>query len=351
MDTEYSPHQIAARPTPLVDFDPASFDAAAAVIELPSLTPTSVAGATIAYQLLCCLWLLFFIDGLVYCVIAGTIAVWYEQRAEGGGMLHALWRMVSHHLGSVALGAAVLGAFSWLRAVLLYVQRQAVAPHSATPLSRYLVCCCGCCLWCLDHCLRYLTKFAYVYVASDGVPFCAAAVRTYRLLSAHPLQLMTNEAALAVLSLLLSLLIPLGCALLAYFAVLREWRDTLQLADVDLPEAPATTLAHLANWTFGLASPELVGDASAAVDAAIDSGLGAFKEYVSTLPNWDASGPPSALNVALVSLALSFCITQMFRRVFAAAVDTLYVVCFFVEDENALLRGRARSASPTPSPP
>jgi hypothetical protein len=41
----------------------------------------------------------------------------------------------------------------------------------------------------------------------------------------------------------------------------------------------------------------------------------------------------------------------MFRRVFAAAVDTLYVVCFFVEDEDALLRGRARIASPPPSPP
>jgi hypothetical protein len=79
--------------------------------------------------------------------------------------------------------------------------------------------------------------------------------------------------------------------------------------------------------------------------------LDSFKGYVSTLPDWDSSGPPSALNVALVSLALSFCITQMFRRVFAAAVDTLYVVCFFVEDEDALLRGRARIASPPPSPP
>ena len=64
MKPESSP-QVAARPTPLMDFDLASFDAAAAAIELPSLTPTSGAGATIAYQLLCCLWLLFFRDGLV----------------------------------------------------------------------------------------------------------------------------------------------------------------------------------------------------------------------------------------------------------------------------------------------
>ncbi len=328
----------------LLDFDvgeiDVSFNGAAAAFAFnltEALAPSSVAATALAYQLLCCLWLLFFIDGLIYCVIAGTIACWYEQRTEGTGMLSALGRQLRYHLGSVALGAGVLAAFSWLRAAMLYVQRQAAAPHSAaaTPLTRYLLGCCACCLWCFDHCLRYLTKFAYVHVAADGVPFCTAAVRTFGLLSAHPLQLMTNEAALAILALLLSLLTPLSCALLAYFAVLRQWRSGLMHANVDVPDAPAA----LSNWTLGLASPSLVGNASASIDAFVDRVVDAFS---TSLPDWDASGPPSALNVALACLALSFCVTQMFRRVLAATVDTLYVVCFFVEDEDAMLRGRGR---------
>ena len=317
-----------------IDLDDAAEALALNVTSL--LAPSSVAAAAIGYEAAVCLWLLLFVDGLVYCTIAGAVAHSIEGREAGAGALASLCRLARYHLGSVALGSAVLGLLSGLRAVLLYVERRSAAPHSATatPLTQYLLRCCQCCLWCFDHCLRYLTRFAYVYVAAEGQPFCAAAVSTFALLSAHPLQLMTNEAALTVLSLLLSLLTPLGCALLGYFAVLRQWRDLL-LSSATAVDAPDS----LGEWSEGLVSTAAVANASAAMDALFDSAVTTFD---ASLPDWSASGPPSAFNVALAAFAVSFCITQMFRRVYAATVDTLWVCVFFQESEAAMLAARGR---------
>ena len=173
--------------------------------------------------------------------------------------------------------------------------------------------CAHCCLWCLECCLKYLTKFAYVNVASDGDPFCPAAVKTFRLVSSYPLQMLTNEATLWVLTLLMTLLTPLVCALLGYFATVREWRNYLVHGSIDF--------AVDASWANGLVTSEHASAFSAWIQSSTAS-----------LPDWAVTGPPSALTVAGASLVVSFWITQMFRAVYATTVDTLFV-CMFRDDD------------------
>ena len=50
------------------------------------------------------------------------------------------------------------------------------------------------------------------------------------------------------------------------------------------------------------------------------------------MPDWSETGAPDALTIAAVTLLLSFWITQMFRMVYAATVDTLFV-CMFRDDD------------------
>lgn len=291
------------------------------------IDPSYVAYGAIGWELFASLWALFFVDAVVYCTIAGAITYWYQER-EGKGVVPALWRVLRYHLGSMALGAAVLSATSIFQRILMYIDATTRANRD-NGLVRLTMCCCDCCLRCYDKCLRLLTKFAHVFVAAEGYPFCAAAVKTFTLVSKHPLQMLTNEATLGVLSLLLTMLAPLGCAILSYFAVLHEWRNSLLLL------ANLGFASRELQWADGIATPERLAD----LDRSLASTVG-------RLPDWSITGPPDALTVACATLFVAFWITQMFRMVYAATVDTLFV-CMFRDDD--FLAGKYSSTAPSTS--
>ena len=53
--------------------------------------------------------------------------------------------------------------------------------------------CCMCCLWCLEKCIKFLNKNAYIETAIYGYNFCTAARRAFTLL-------LTNIVRVAVLN-------------------------------------------------------------------------------------------------------------------------------------------------------
>ena len=289
-----------------------------------AIDPSYVAYSAIVYELFALLWALCFVDAVVYCTIAGAITYWYQER-EGKGVGPALYRVLRYHLGSMALGAAVLAGTSAFRYVFMWLDASSKSGRE-NGLVRLAARCCCCCLWCLDRCVKYLTKFSHVYIAAEGFPFCAAAVKTFTLVSKHPLQMLTNEATLAILSLLLTMLAPLSCAILAYFAVLHEWRASLLvLANLGFEQRGAL------EWADSVATPERIAE----LDRSLASTLAG-------LPDWRITGPPNALTVACATLVVAFWITQMFRMVYAATVDTLFV-CMFRDDD--FLAGKYSSSA------
>ena len=54
--------------------------------------------------------------------------------------------------------------------------------------AKYALRCTKCCLWCLEKVVRYITAYAYIFVALNGDPFCTACRDTFRLLTAYPVQ-------------------------------------------------------------------------------------------------------------------------------------------------------------------
>lgn len=53
-----------------------------------------------------------------------------------------------------------------IQAVLHYIQKK--AEKSGNKLAQIVTCCCLCCFWCLEKCLRFLNKNAYVQVKIIG---------------------------------------------------------------------------------------------------------------------------------------------------------------------------------------
>ena len=147
-------------------------------------------------------------------------------------MLTSFCRVVRYNLGSMAIGSFVIAVVRLARVVAEYVDNQSKNAQQASSTFAVAVKCTKLVLWCFEKCLKFLTKFAYVYVATEGVAFCAAAVKTFKLVTKNTLQLAANEVAMAVLSLLMSLLTPLGCGLLGYAAVIKRWRNYVLLADI-----------------------------------------------------------------------------------------------------------------------
>lgn len=108
------------------------------------------------------------------------------------------------------------------------------------------------------------------------------------------------------------------CAILSYFAVVHEWRDVVLHA------------------TLGFAHDVTLPEWMPALDIVSTSA-------VMALPDWATTGPPDALTVAAGTLFVAFWITQMFRMVYAATVDTLFVCMFREQHDDDSLEGRYHS--------
>ena len=47
---------------------------------------------------------------------------------------------------------------------------------------KLVVCCVRCCIWCLDACVKHITKNAYIQIALTGENFCKSAWLTFWLI-------------------------------------------------------------------------------------------------------------------------------------------------------------------------
>merc|ERR1719229_400771 len=63
---------------------------------------------------------------------------------------------------------------------MMYAERQAKAQQNK--VGEYILTCMVCCTWCLEKCLKYLNKNAYIQVALMGTSFCTSAWNAFNLI-------------------------------------------------------------------------------------------------------------------------------------------------------------------------
>ena len=277
------------------------------------------------------LWLLCLIEAVTYTTISGAVGYWYFTGSQADRdladpadrtrfpVLSSLYRVLRYHLGTMAAGSFILAAFTAVRVVLAYIDAKTKDLQGANSMLKYALKCTQCCLWVFHRIVKYLTKFAFVSVATDGMSFCSAAFASFRLTTDHPLQMLANEAAMAVLSLLQLVLTPLMCAILAYNAVVWEWRSSV-----------------LGAWNAANAWGDATCDQyqSDAIDACGYKASVIGFVSITTFAEWSADEKPNELRVAVATLLVAFGVTRVFRGVYAAAVDTIFVCCVRSEEQE-----------------
>ncbi|XP_073243444.1 choline transporter-like protein 4 isoform X2 [Porites lutea] len=133
------------------------------------------------------LWIMNFIIALGQCVLAGAFASWYfayhkPDDVPALPIISSLWRTLRYHTGSLAFGAAIIAIVQFIRAVLEYIDTKLKEYGQDNKVVNFILCCCKCCFWCLEKCLKFLNKNAYIIIAIHGKNFCSAAKEAFTLL-------------------------------------------------------------------------------------------------------------------------------------------------------------------------
>jgi len=209
---------------------------------------------------------------------------------------------------------------------MAYLDKQSKQAQKDNLLLKIAFCCVHCCLWCFEACIKYLTRFAYVFTALTGSSFCKSARWSFGLWVSEPGQLVANEMVQLVLRVVQTLLTPLACALLAYFSILGSWRSafTASLAQQLRP-------LHNTTSPLGIDLEEQLDALSSWGDLAEEGG------------GWVTLLPPNAIAVACCVLLLSYAVTENFKAAFRAAIDTIFVARLYDKSTFFGHAGKERS--------
>ncbi|XP_065647600.1 choline transporter-like protein 4 isoform X2 [Hydra vulgaris] len=167
------------------------------------------------------LWGSQFIIAFTECSLAGAFASYYwamrkPQDIPSFPVFGGMWRSLSYHTGSLALGAAIIAVVKLIRITLEYIDRK-LKENTNNPVASFIMKCLKCCFWCLEKCLRFLNKNAYIMIAVYGRNFCASAKEAFSLLVRNPARAVTINGITGFVLFLGKILVTGGIGVGSFF--------------------------------------------------------------------------------------------------------------------------------------
>ncbi|XP_035471999.2 choline transporter-like protein 2 isoform X2 [Scophthalmus maximus] len=158
------------------------------------------------YNVFLFFWCANFVIALGQMTLAGAFSSYYWAFNKPGDMpafpvFSSLGRSLRYHTGSLAFGSLILSIIQIIRVLLEYLDHKLKGAHNK--FTKFLLCCLKCCFWCLEKCIKFLNRNAYIMVAIYGKNFCTAARDAFFLL-------MRNMIRVAVLDKVTDFLLFLG---------------------------------------------------------------------------------------------------------------------------------------------
>ncbi|ETI54567.1 hypothetical protein F443_02632 [Phytophthora nicotianae P1569] len=228
---------------------------AEATTTLSKVSPDQTMKLLVAYHFFGFLWTAQLINAISMCTIAGAVSRYYWSRnktSEEMGrfpVLTSFKNCFRYHFGSLAFGSFIIAVVQFIRAALLYLDHQTKDLQKSNLVLKVAMKIVQCCLWCLEKCLRFLSKNAYILIAMKGHSFCASAKDAFKIL-------LTNIAQVGAVSTVTFLLlgagkiaVALSCAI-ATFSYLEKNNDDYGVGgahELSSPLAPIL-LALLLGW-------------------------------------------------------------------------------------------------------
>lgn len=192
-----------------------------------------------------------------------------------------------YHQGTAAFGSLVIAIIKTIRAVLAYIQRK--AKKTGNKILEYIMCCCQCFMWCLEKCMKFLNKYAYILTAIYSYSFCKAARR-------------------------------------AFFLLLR---NILRVAAVSLVGGFILFLGKVRQYDFIPFCIELISDFSKQIFIPLGTTFLCYLAVAYTVESSEVSG---IVAVLVFTFFLSYWIAGMFIEIFGMTIDTI-LFCYIADEE------------------
>jgi len=113
-----------------------------------------------------------------------SVSTWYftKDKKTVGNMtvLSALKISFRYHLGTAAFGSLIIAIIQMVRCVIYYMQRK--AKEADNKLAEMVLACLQCFMWCIEKCMKFINKNAYIQTAIFGYNFCHAAKEAFFLI-------------------------------------------------------------------------------------------------------------------------------------------------------------------------
>ncbi|XP_008315866.1 choline transporter-like protein 2 isoform X2 [Cynoglossus semilaevis] len=158
------------------------------------------------YNVFLFFWCANFVTALGQVTLAGAFASYYwafkkPEDIPTYPIFASLGRALRYHTGSLAFGSLILSVVQVIRVILEYLDHKLKGAQNK--FAKFLLSCMKCCFWCLEKCIRFLNRNAYIMIAVYGKNFCTSARDAFFLL-------MRNIVRVAVLDKVTDFLLFLG---------------------------------------------------------------------------------------------------------------------------------------------
>ncbi|XP_047434278.1 choline transporter-like protein 2 isoform X2 [Mugil cephalus] len=158
------------------------------------------------YNVFLFFWCANFVTALGQVTLAGAFASYYwafkkPDDIPAYPIYSSLGRALRYHTGSLAFGSLILSLVQVIRVLLEYLDHKLKGAQNK--FAKLMLKCMKCCFWCLEKCIKFLNRNAYIMIAIYGKSFCTSARDAFFLL-------MRNIVRVAVLDKVTDFLLFLG---------------------------------------------------------------------------------------------------------------------------------------------
>jgi choline transporter-like protein 2/4/5 len=140
------------------------------------------------YHIFMGLWVNAFIQGVAMLSIAGSVGKWYftpvsvMKKNQGRCPVCKSYCITCRfHLGTVAFGSLIIALVQLVRLIVGYIQKK-MDEAGESKIKKAIMCVVQCCLWCLEKCMKFISKNSYIYTALSGTSFCYSAFKSFFLI-------------------------------------------------------------------------------------------------------------------------------------------------------------------------
>jgi choline transporter-like protein 2/4/5 len=136
------------------------------------------------YLLFTYFWSSQFIIAVGQIVVAMCVAKWYfcrdKSSISSGTVFQSIKDSLYYHTGTAAFGSLIIAIIKMIRAAIAYAQKK--AKQSGSKVAQAVLCALQCYMWCMEKCMKFLNKNAYIQTAIFGTHFCASAKNAFFLI-------------------------------------------------------------------------------------------------------------------------------------------------------------------------